>query len=108
MLQRANDRTGKGFATQFYTHVNPYTKLRYADDPAVAVVEITNENSVFYFQNTELTLPCYREELEKRWNAWLRQRYTNRTALAEAWTNARGQCALLPKEEPTVTASCCR
>jgi len=90
----------KEFATQFYTHVNPYTKLRYADDPAVAVVEITNENSVFYFQNTELTLPCYREELEKRWNAWLRQQYTNRAALAEAWTDARGQCALLPEEDP--------
>ncbi|MCL4194737.1 MAG: hypothetical protein KJZ87_23565, partial [Thermoguttaceae bacterium] len=36
----------KELAEQFLTHQNPYTGLRYVDDPAVAVVEITNENSV--------------------------------------------------------------
>lgn len=90
----------KEFATRFYTHRNPYTGLRYADDPAVAVVEITNENSVFYFQNTELTLPCYRKELEERWNAWLRRQFTTRAELAKRWTNAQGQCTLLPEEDP--------
>ena len=90
----------KEFVQKFFTHTNPYTKLRYVDDPAVAVVEITNENSVFYFQNTELSLPCYREELEACWNAWLAKRYGDRQALAKAWTNARGQCALLAEEDP--------
>ena len=57
-------------ATKFLTHANPYTKLRYVDDPAVAVVEITNENSVFYMHNTSLTLPVYVDELRQRWDRW--------------------------------------
>ena len=90
----------KEFAEKFFTHRNPYTNLRYVDDPAVAVVEITNENSVFYFSNTKLTLPCYVEELGRRWNEWLLKRYGSREALAKAWTNAEGECALLPEEDP--------
>jgi len=90
----------KEFATRFFTHRNPYTGLRYTDDPAVAVVEITNENSVFYFRNTTLTLPVYVDELKARWNRWLVDRFGGRDALAKAWTNAAGQCALLPDEDP--------
>lgn len=90
----------KEFAEKFFTHRNPYTGLRYVDDPAVAVVEITNENSLFYFHNTTLTLPCYLEELRSRWNRWLVERYGDREALARAWTNAEGRCALLPEEDP--------
>jgi hypothetical protein len=88
------------FATQFLTHRNPYTGLRYVDDPAVAVVETTNENSVFYFTNMKLTLPCYVEELRGRWNAWLVERYGDRARLAAAWTNPAGRCGLLADEDP--------
>lgn len=100
---RFNDRMielQKEFAQQFFTHENPYTKLRYVDDPAVAVVEITNENSVFYFQNVTLTIPCYLEELKKRWNEWLLSQYKDRAQLAAAWNDAKGRCALLPEEDP--------
>jgi len=90
----------KEFATQFFTHRNPYTTLRYCDDPAVAVVETTNENSVFYFRNTTLTLPTYVDELKQRWNRWLAERFGDRAALAKAWTNPKGECALLPAEDP--------
>jgi hypothetical protein len=90
----------KEFAEKFFTHHNPYTRLRYVDDPAVAVVEITNENSVFYFQNTTLTLPCYLEELNQRWNQWLLARYNDRAGLAAAWTDAKGRCALAAEEDP--------
>jgi hypothetical protein len=88
------------FATNFFKHENPYTKLRYVDDPAMAVVEITNENSVFYFSNTTLTLPSYVEELKQQWNAWLRAQFGTRERLAKAWTNGRGDCALGPEEDP--------
>jgi len=90
----------KEFATQFLTHRNPYTQMRYVDDPALAVVETTNENSVFYMHNTALTLPVYTSELRRRWHAWLREKYTNRAGLAKAWTNDRRQCALLAGEDP--------
>jgi len=91
----------KEYATQLLTHRNPYTGLRYVDDPAVAVVEITNENSVFYFFRTrDLSLPYYREQLTARWNQWLAERYGDRRRLAQAWTDSQGRCALLPDENP--------
>ena len=90
----------KEFATKFYTHRNPYTGRRYVDEPGVAAVEITNENSVFYFRNTSLTLPVYVDELKSRWNRWLVDRYPTRGALAKAWTNDQGQCGLLAAEDP--------
>ena len=37
----------KQYARDLLTHVNPYTKTRYADEPAVAFVEINNEDTLF-------------------------------------------------------------
>ncbi|MBM4018528.1 MAG: hypothetical protein FJ288_09415 [Planctomycetes bacterium] len=90
----------KEFATNFLTHRSALSGLRYCDDPGVAVVEITNENSVFYFSNTALTLPSYVDELRERWNKWLLETVGDRPRLARAWTNSAGQCALAPEEDP--------
>lgn len=91
----------KDYATKLLAHRNPYTGLRYVDDPAMAVVEITNENSVFYFLTmSDLSLPYYRNELTERWNRWLASRYKDRSALAAAWTDSEGRCALKDDEDP--------
>ncbi len=91
----------KDYATKLLTHRNPYTGLRYVDDPAVAVVETTNENSVFYFfRMSDLSLPHYREAIAKRWNEWLLERYGDRSKLARAWTDASGPPALKAEEDP--------
>ncbi|NUQ00945.1 MAG: hypothetical protein HUU35_13945, partial [Armatimonadetes bacterium] len=90
----------KEFATQLLTHRNPYTGRRYVDEPGLAVQEITNENSLFYLNNQRLMLPSYVEALTARWNRYLLQTYGDRAALAKAWTNAAGQSALLPEEDP--------
>lgn len=37
----------KEFATQLWTHYNPYTKLAYKDEPAIALTEIVNECDLF-------------------------------------------------------------
>ena len=91
----------KDYATKLLTHRNPYTGLRYVDEPAVAVVETTNENSVVYFfRMTGLSLPYYRDELTRRWNGWLLERHGNRNTLAKAWTDSEGRCALKSDEDP--------
>ena len=91
----------KDYATKLLTHRNPYTKLSYVDDPAVAVLEMTNENSLFYFLlNKDLSLPYYREELARRWNEWLVLRYSDRAGVARAWTGADGGCELFDHENP--------
>jgi len=91
----------KEFATQLLTHRNPYTGNRYVDEPALAVQEITNENSLFYLRNPNLMLPSYLADLKQLWNKWLVKRYGDRGGLAKAWTNERGECALLPDEDPS-------
>lgn len=70
----------------FGRHVNPYTGLRYADDPAIAILEICDENGLFVCRNRWGSMPSpYREELIRRWNFWLRSRYGTSAKLAEAW-----------------------
>lgn len=64
----------KQYAEAVLGHTNPYTGKRWADDPAVAFVEINNENSFFYafFGEKLNALPeCYASELTRLWNAWL-------------------------------------
>jgi len=89
----------KDYATKLLTHRNPYTGLRYVDDPAIALVETTNENSLFYFlSNAKLSLPYYREQLYQRWNRWLLSKYQTQSRLQKAWTGADGKSELFPEE----------
>jgi len=79
----------KKYARELLDHVNPYRKVRYADDPAVAIVEITNENSFFMWSSEETlrTLPPYYANiLQKKFNAWLRRRYGSDEKLRDAWS----------------------
>ena len=57
----------KKYANDLLTHLNPYTGMRYADDPAVALIEITNENSFFGWAEKKIkALPdFYAKELKK-------------------------------------------
>jgi hypothetical protein len=58
----------KEYARQILTHVNPYTKTEYRREPAVAIVEILNENGLYVgFRTT----PHYDAILTGRYNAWL-------------------------------------
>jgi hypothetical protein len=70
-------------------HVNPYTGLSYADDPAVCLIELCDENGLVHRQTAlaELAEP-YASDLRGRWNAWLRDRYGGSVALQAAWAGA--------------------
>ncbi len=82
----------KNYARDLLTHVNPYTHLSYAADPAVAVVEINNENSLvgdpWATPGAGLdSLPePFRGELVSLWNAWLTKKYGTDAKLQAAWT----------------------
>jgi hypothetical protein len=78
----------KQYASDLLQHFNVYTHARYADDPAVGIVEINNENSLFMWNadRTLNTLPAvYAVELAKQWNRWLSERYGTREHLKSAW-----------------------
>ena len=77
----------KQYAKDLFTHYNPYTKSRYCDDPAIALAEITNENSIFdYWKWNRLngslsgfkkdSIPYYyTKKLDTKWNDWLKKKY---------------------------------
>ena len=81
----------KDYARRLLSVKNPYTGLSLVEDPAVAVIEINNENSLLGMRTRDIgaglhLLPePFRGELTGMWNAWLAKRYSGKVALALAW-----------------------
>ena len=78
----------KEYARQLLRHRNPYTGLTYAEDPAVAFVEIVNEQGLIHgwLGGVIDRLPqIFKQELQKKWNQYLLEKYGSTKALAEAW-----------------------
>jgi hypothetical protein len=68
----------------FLNHTNPYTGLRYADDPAFNMYMVVNESSLFWSESKVLP-EYYRAKLQEKYNAWLKEKYGDDDALWEAW-----------------------
>ena len=78
----------KEYAKQLLTHYNPYTKSEYRNEPAIAVVELVNENSIVeaWFSDrllgkntnkrpgtwTDITA-WYADQLTRKYNEWLKE-----------------------------------
>lgn len=114
-------RLQKEYAAQLLDHVNPFTGHRYAEEPAVALVELVNENSILESwtrgrlrgkQQTPFGTwgdipPAYAVDLDRIWNKWLAQRYPQRVDLVAAWAGdladdedaARGSVRRLQPED---------
>ena len=78
----------KEYARKLLGRVNPYTGVSYAEDPCIAMVEISNENSLFkvYGNGAIDRLPeTYVSALKSGWNTWLQNKYRTTDALVEAW-----------------------
>jgi len=77
---REHWRTG---VTKLLTHMNPYTKTKLVDDPAIAVMLFYNELEFYSFRNGGLHPAMVGE-----WRSWLKKRYDNDpAALAKAWND---------------------
>jgi len=79
-------------------HFNPYTGLRYADDPAIAIVQYVNEHDITWFNNPDPS--PFDGILTAQYNEWLLKKYGSREALDAAWTNENGEKALKDDEDP--------
>jgi len=78
----------KRYARDLLTRVSKVRKVRYADDPAVAFVEITNEDSLFMWSAARdlRTLPeHYATILRGRFCRWLKGRYGSTQGVRAAW-----------------------
>ena len=98
----------KDYARQLLTAKNPYTGFALAEDPAVAVVEINNENSLLGYWTRDLGRGLdrfpepFRGELAALWNTWLSRRYADDDTLRTAWAEEGGVGAvsLIPVSAP--------
>jgi hypothetical protein len=81
----------KEYAKALLDRVNPYTHTRYSEEPALAMVEINNENSLVGWPGStpgdglaDLPEP-FRGELVTMWDEWLRKKYTTDDAIDASW-----------------------
>jgi hypothetical protein len=84
-------RLQREYARALLTHYNPYTKARYVAEPAVAFVEINNENGLLQiWGNGSLDrMPeTLQRELSLQWNVWLKAAYPSVEAMRRAWNTA--------------------
>ncbi len=99
----------KEYAEQLLTHYNPYTKSQYRHEPAVATIELVNENSIVeaWFsdrllgKNTEKRpgtwsdiTASYANQLTEKYNTWLAGR------LSRAELKALRKIAGVGEDEP--------
>ncbi|HWB04572.1 MAG TPA: hypothetical protein VG796_16205 [Verrucomicrobiales bacterium] len=78
-------------------HKNPYTELRYADDPALLCVEYQNEDSIFFWNPLgDLSSPtpkkwkAHGKKLRGMFAAWAKKKYGTTEALKKAWGKLDG------------------
>ncbi len=93
----------KEFAQNLLTAENPYTGLTLAEDPVIAMVEITNENTLYgmwkgdqlkaFAQGGDL-MRRHADLLTDQWNEFLLDKYGEHAALEQAWKSTT-----LPIEE---------
>jgi hypothetical protein len=69
-------------------HVNVYTGRRHADDPTIAIWELTNEQWWVsnMFNGRWQDMPAYfRKSLIAKWNTFLGKKYGDQAGLTKAW-----------------------
>ncbi len=71
-------------------HKNPHTGLRYIDDPALAIVEVHNEDCLFWHAplntlSAGQKMPRHTAVLKRMWMEWAKKRYGDDANLRKAW-----------------------
>jgi hypothetical protein len=85
----------KEYAEQLLAHKNPYTKVKYTDDPGVAIVEINNENALY--MGFRAPSPFYQKELTELYNTWLsKNRSSEQIAVLRGISGVKDDQALIP------------
>jgi len=71
-------------------HRNPHTGKTYAEDPALAYLELQNEDDIFFYTTSTAfeKFPTYRKLLLQRYAHWLTAKYGGQAGLRTAWGGA--------------------
>jgi hypothetical protein len=74
----------KSWIREAYTRVNPHTGLAIRDDPAVAILQVHNEDSMFFWTTNGIP-PEQMRILEARYADWLKEKYGSLEQALKAW-----------------------
>ena len=89
----------KEYARNLLTHLNPYTGNEYRNEPAIAIVELLNENALYL--GFRAPTPYYDEELTRIFNLWLQQKRSSRRAEEAPRTRRRSRRRAHPAPQGT-------
>lgn len=87
----------KEFATQIWSHYNPYTKLEYRNDPVFILTEITNENDLFVNSDAKSRFFIKSAYYENEFRCQFRD-FLTQNNMEYDWEH----CDLFTKDEPMV------
>jgi len=76
----------KEWVRLLYTRVNPYTGVALKDEPAVALIQIKNEDSVLFW-TIEAIKPSHKATIEQAFYTWLVGKYGTIQAAYRTWLN---------------------
>ena len=93
----------KAWVKALYARPNPYTGIPLAKDPAVAIIQVQNEDGMFFWTMQGMK-PEQQALLGQKFAAWLTKQYGTLGAAKSAWTGAsetgddwaNGKVAILP------------
>ena len=74
----------KAWLKRIYADVNPYTGIPLAKDPAVAMIQIQNEDSLLFYTSQSIKGQALKN-LCKLYGAWLLKKYGSMEKVRDAW-----------------------
>lgn len=77
----------KNWVKYLYTEKNPYTGIALKDDPAVALIQIKNEDGVFWWTISSVK-PEFAKIISQKFYKWAIAKYGTAAAIKSAWLNA--------------------
>jgi hypothetical protein len=87
-LRPAGKPDGRSLRTrQVLTEKNPCTGIPLAQDPALAIVEIQNEDSLLFWTSQAIKGSA-KQELRRQFGEFLRKKYDSLAKAAAAWNGA--------------------
>ncbi len=93
----------KAWVAKLYTPKNPYTGIPLAHDPAVAIIQIQNEDGMFFW-TMDAIKPPQKRLLGRKFAAWLVAKYGSLDAASDNWDGvgaagddfAAGEVGIMP------------
>jgi hypothetical protein len=77
----------KAWVRALYARTNPHTGIPLSQDPAVALIQIQNEDSLLFWTMQALR-PGHQERLGKKFATWLVKKYGSLDKMRRAWDGA--------------------